>query len=97
MISESFPTRIRSAAFAICAVAGRVALIAAQYINGAWINHATYGASVILFISSIELLSGAMLSMVVICTCYTCDMTHCPMKEDDGEDNCCSVIAELAT
>jgi hypothetical protein len=96
MISESFPTRIRSAAFAICAVAGRVAMIAAQYINGAWMNHVTNGASVILFISSIELLTGAILSMIVICTCYTHDMTHCPMREEDDNDNCCSFIAELA-
>lgn len=94
MISESFPTRMRSAAFAICAIAGRFSLIATQYINGAWMNNTAIGASALLLVSSGELLTGAAVSLIIISTCYTHDMTHCPMKEEDDEEETSVCIEE---
>jgi hypothetical protein len=45
------------------------------------------GASALLLISSGELLAGAVVSLIVISTFYTHDMTHCPMKEEDDEED----------
>ena len=84
MISESFPTKIRSAAFAICGAAGRLSLIGTQYVNGAWMNRSpSFGALAVLLIGGLQISLGAILSMIVITFYYTHDMTHCPMKDDD--------------
>ena len=79
MISESFPTKVRSAATALCAASGRIASIVTQYVNGSWVDHDQ--PLVVLLIGSCVLLFGAMISCVVPLD----EMTHRPIRDDDKD------------
>jgi hypothetical protein len=57
-------------------------------------NDTAKGASALLLISSVELLTGAAVSLIIISTFYTHDMTHCPMKEEDYEEETPPVCME---
>ena len=73
--SELFPTEIRGTGVGICAAVGRLASMAAQFVNGSLVDR----PNALVSVSSISILSGACFSMFLV------DMSNQPLS--DGVDS----------